>query len=355
MEDALLVGMRARDLKGKILYVNPALCEMTSCRADELVGKSPPYAYWHPDDLEKHRRESDAVLAGNAAPAGFESRLRHRDGHDVYTMVYTAPLIDHNGKHSGWMSSVVDISEQKRAELRQRKDSEKLQHMQRLASLGELAATLAHELGQPLMALNNFAGAAKANASQGRLTLLAGNLDDVSAQAKRAGDIVRGTQVWARPHLRGAEPCNMNDIVSSVLIMVGAEIRHHQVRVSTWLDLAHPTVSGVRILLEQVLVNLVLNSLQAMQAVAVELRELEIRTDRQDDTVRISVADRGPGLSPDVMARVFDPYFTTRPEGTGLGLNICRRIVVENHQGTLGFENRPDGGATFVLVLKSAP
>lgn len=161
MEDALLVGMRARDLKGKILYVNPALCEMTGYRADELVGKSPPYIYWHPDDLDKHRRESDTALAGNAAPTGFESRLRHRDGHDVYTMVYTAPLIDHGGSHSGWMSSVVDISEQKKAELRQRKDSEKLQHMQRLASLGELAATLAHELGQPLMALNNFAGAAR--------------------------------------------------------------------------------------------------------------------------------------------------------------------------------------------------
>jgi two-component system sensor histidine kinase DctS len=354
MEDSLLVGMRARDLKGKILYVNPAFCEMTGYRADELVGKSPPYIYWHPDDLKKHRRESDAVLAGNAAPTGFESRLRHRDGHDVYTMVYTAPLIDHNGEHSGWMSSVVDISEQKMAELRQRKDSEKLQHMQRLASLGELAATLAHELGQPLMALNNFAGAAKANASQGRLALLAGNLDDVAAQAKRAGDIVRSTQVWARPHLRGAESCDLNDIVTSVLAMVGAEIRHHQVRVSTRLDLAQPCVSGVRILLEQVLVNLVLNSLQAMQVVAVELRELEISTDRQDDTVRISVADRGPGVAADVMARVFDPYFTTKPEGTGLGLNICRRIVVENHQGALEFENRPDGGAVFVLVLKSA-
>ena len=127
MEDSLLVGMRARDLEGRIIYVNPALCEMLGYTAEELVGRMPPYPYWHPDDLEKHWRDNEAVLTGTAALNGFESRMRHRDGHDVHTMVYTAPLIDASGRHSGWMSSVVDISAQKHAEERQRSQQAQLQ------------------------------------------------------------------------------------------------------------------------------------------------------------------------------------------------------------------------------------
>ena len=120
MEDSLLVGMRARDLEGRIIYVNPAFCEMTGYGADERLGRLPPYPYWHPDDVAQHWRHYDAMMSGQPTRSGFESRLRHRDGHEVITMVYTAPLIDADGEHSGWMSSVVDITEQKRAELRQR-------------------------------------------------------------------------------------------------------------------------------------------------------------------------------------------------------------------------------------------
>ena len=94
MEDSLLVGMRARDLEGRIIYVNPALCEMCGYRAEELVGRKPPYPYWHPDDMEQHWLDNEATLSGRAAHTGFESRMRHRDGHDVHTMLYTAPLID---------------------------------------------------------------------------------------------------------------------------------------------------------------------------------------------------------------------------------------------------------------------
>ena len=156
MEDSLLVGMRARDLEGRIVYVNPALCEMLGYTAEELVGRMPPYPYWHPEDLDKHWRDNEAVVTGKAALNGFESRVRHRDGHDVYTMVYTAPLLDASGKQSGWMSSVVDISAQKQAEERQRSQQAQLQKATRLLSLGEMASTLAHELNQPLMALSQL-------------------------------------------------------------------------------------------------------------------------------------------------------------------------------------------------------
>eukprot|EP01036_Dinobryon_divergens_P006932 gene6932-9212_t len=159
MEDSLLVGMRARDLEGRIVYVNAAMCDMVGYRADELIGQLPPYPYWHPDELDRHWNDSDTVLAGKASPQGRENRLRHRDGSDVYTMFYTTRLIDGHGQHIGWMSSVVNITAQKRAEEQQQQREAQLQRVQRVITVGEMASTLAHELNQPLAALANYAAA----------------------------------------------------------------------------------------------------------------------------------------------------------------------------------------------------
>ena len=103
------------------------MCDMVGYRADELIGQLPPYPYWHPDDLDRHWNDSDTVLAGNAFPQGRENRLRHRDGSDVYTMFYTTRLIDGSGQHIGWMSSVVNITAQKRAEEQQQQRETQLQ------------------------------------------------------------------------------------------------------------------------------------------------------------------------------------------------------------------------------------
>jgi len=231
MEDSLLVGMRARDLEGRIVYVNPALCEITGYSAEELVGCQPPYPYWHPDDLDKHWRESSAALSGRAALTGFESRIRHRDGHDVHTMVYTAPLIDADGRHSGWMSSVVDITAQKQADERQRAQDERLQRTERLAIVGEMASTLAHELNQPLMALANFGSAARAFADQGQHGLMVQSLDGIKAQAQRAAEIVRRIRAIVRQRTEGgaraegAEDCALHDIVAKVRSLMQPELR----------------------------------------------------------------------------------------------------------------------------------
>jgi PAS domain S-box-containing protein len=354
MEDSLLVGMRARDLAGRIVYVNPALCEMVGYRADELIGRVPPYPYWHPDDLDKHWRENNAALSGQAALTGFESRIRHRDGHDVHTMVYTAPLIDATGTHSGWMSSVVDITAQKRAEDQQRQQEAQLQHALRLASLGEMASTLAHELNQPMMALSNFASAAQAFAEQGEHTLLVASLGEITAQAQRSADIVRRVRGFVRQRTPGIEACAINDLVGNVLALLKPEIRSRQVRVVTHLQADLPTVPGDRVLLEQVLLNLLLNGLQALQETPSERRLVEIETAQVDGVVCLRVADQGPGVAPAAAAQLFEPFFTTKAGGLGLGLNICRTII-ESHRGRLAFENRPGGGAVFSIQLRCVP
>ncbi|WP_447773181.1 ATP-binding protein [Variovorax boronicumulans] len=355
MEDSLLVGMRARDLQGRIIYVNPAFCEMTGYGADELLGRLPPYPYWHPDDVTQHWFHYEAMMSGQPARSGFESRLRHRDGHEVITMVYTAQLIDADGRHSGWMSSVVDITEQKRAELRQRQNDEQLQHAQRLASLGEMASTLAHELNQPLMALSNFASAAKAFAEQGNQPLLASSLDETVAQAKRSAEIVRRIRGFVRQRTAGTEDCAVAALVANALALLQGEMRQRQVRAEVRVAPALPPVRGDRVLLEQVLLNLLSNSLQAMeQGTPPDRRVVEVEAELHEGRVHIRIADHGPGIDAALAEQVFAPFFTTKAGGLGLGLNICRTIV-EAHRGRLSFADRPGGGTVFTLELEASP
>ncbi len=346
MEDSLLVGMRARDLEGRIIYVNPALCDITGYSANELIGRQPPYPYWHPQDLEKHWQDNTTAMTGKAALTGFESRIRHRDGHDVHTMIYTAPLIDASGKHSGWMSSVVDITAQKNMEARQRQQEEQLQHVQRREIMNEMASTLAHEISQPLTAIGANTSAAKLFAEQGNTQMLLSTLDKIGLQKSRASEIVRAIKDHARNKTLGTEACDMNRIMQSVVTFLTPEIRNRGASLNLRLGGSIPIVQGDRVLLEQVLSNLILNSLQAMQDGSVDRRVVEVETEFSNNAVLVKVYDTGPGIPPLVAEQLFKNFVTTKEKGLGIGLSICRTII-EKHGGRLVFENRPTGGAIF--------
>lgn len=354
MEDSLLVGMRARDPEGKIIYVNPAFCAMVGYGADELLGCRPPYPYWHPDDLEKQAKESDDALNGRAAPHGFESRIRHKDGHDVLTMVYTAPLIDADGVHRGWMSSIVDITAQKQAEARQRDQELRLQRSARLASAGEMASTLAHELNQPLMALSNFALASRALAARGEAAMLTGALDDIVEQSRRASEIVKRVRAMINPQRADYATLVLGPVIDHVEALLKPELNGQGVSLRLMLDAPAVKVRGDRVLLEQVLVNLIHNAAQAMLDQPRHRRRIVLATCRVAQGVRIAVSDQGPGIPPEQLEQIFAPFFTTKPDGLGLGLNICRTIV-EAHGGSMTVANDADGGATFSFILPIVP
>ena len=354
MEDALLVGMRARDPEGRIIYVNRAFCDMVGYRADELLGSVPPYPYWHPDELDNYRRDREASTLAEAQPYGFESRIRHRDGHDVITRVYTAPLIDAQGQNQGWMSSVVDITAQKQAEDRQHEQERQLQRSARLASVGEMASTLAHELNQPLMALSNFALAARTIASQAQMDVLVSALDDMVEQSQRASEIVQRVRGFINPRRGSYEACDVHAVIAHSLALLRSELERQSVTVVQRLSGALPPVRGNRVLLEQVLINLLQNAVQAMHAVPAAQRVIDIETVLLEHAVSIRVGDTGPGVPEAVLGQVFTPFFSTKPEGLGLGLNICRTIV-EAHGGHLTVVNRPGGGAVFTFTLAVSP
>lgn len=345
MEDSLAVGMRARDLNGRIIYVNPAFCRMVGYRADELIGSMPPHPYWDPADLATHERISQDVLSGNAPPAGFETSVRHKDGHIVPTMVYTAPLIDAGGQQRGWMSSVVDISEQRRIEALTRRQEEKLQQTARLVTMGEMASTLAHELNQPLAALSGYASAAAKLAQQpAQQGLLLATLSKLGEQAQRAAQIVRRIRDFVGRRDMQRELIDLNDAVRDAVALVQAEASQRHVTLQLQLADDLPRLLADRILLQQVLLNLIHNALDACSLR--QQAQIGIQTRQQGNNLEVSVTDNGRGIDPADSERLFDAFFTTKPQGMGMGLAICRSIV-ENHHGRLWFEAAPDGGSIF--------
>ena len=351
MEDSVKIGLRARDLEGRITYVNPAFCSMVGWSADELIGRKPPMPYWVEEDIEATRELHDRILAGEGPERGFEVSFRRHDGEVFPVLIHEAPLIDAVGRQTGWMSSVIDISDQKRAAELARQQEERLQATQRLIAMGEMASSLAHELNQPLAAIAGY--------NSGCLNMLTSgneNLADVkdalaksTQQAQRAGQIIRRIYEFVRRSEPKSEPCDIVELTEEVISLIEPDARRQGMRIQRRLARSLPAIQGDRVLLGQVILNLIRNGIEAMHDVATTRRILTISAQQEHDHLHLSIADHGPGISDEIATRLFEPFFTTKPEGMGMGLNICRSVV-EGHKGRLWMEPNPDGGS-IVHVL----
>lgn len=352
MEDSLTVGMRARDLEGRIIYVNPAFCRMLGVSAEDLIGRAPPMPYWNPDDLDHTIAMHARVLAGDAPPEGFELKFRRADGDLFDVLIYEAPLIDARGRHAGWMASVLDITDRKRAEELAAAQDQSLQRTARLVTMGEMASTLAHELNQPLAAIASY-GAGCLNLIRSdkvdppALTLA---LEKLGTQAQRAGQIIRRVHDFVRKSEPKIAPLAVEPLVQESAAFAEAEARKNGARIDIDLPEDLPEIAVDRILMQQVLLNLIRNGIEAMAGTAREERILRLSARAAEGRVILSVEDRGGGIPDALRGRLFEPFATTKPDGMGMGLNICRSIV-EMHKGHLSVEARAGGGTVFFVEL----
>ncbi|MBK1841306.1 PAS domain S-box protein [Azospirillum sp. YIM B02556] len=366
MEDSLTVGMRARDMEGRITYVNPAFCRMVGLEAEDLIGRGPPAPYWLPEEIDQAEAAFQDVLAGRAPESGLEMRFQRADGERFDALIYEAPLIDANGRQTGWMGSVLDITERKRAEELARQQQERLQQTSRLITMGEMASTLAHELNQPLSAIASYCTGCLNRLRSDRCDTqeVAAALEKLAAQAKRAGLVVRRIHDFVRKRDPKVAPCSLAGVLEDCVGLAGSDAARLGVRVELDAPADLPPVTGDRILLQQVVLNLMRNGIEAMARTPRADRRLTVTVrqggeDGSGDGGRVlltEIRDHGCGIAPDVAERLFSPFFTTKREGMGMGLNICRSII-EHHRGRLWFEtagrNGSEGpaGARFLFTL----
>ncbi|HTI18580.1 MAG TPA: oxygen sensor histidine kinase FixL [Trinickia sp.] len=489
MENSVLIGMRVLDMHGRITHVNPAFCRMTGWDESDLIGKTAPFPYWPRDAYPEMQRQLDMTLRGKVPSSGFELRVRRKDGSVFHARLYVSPLIDSSGRQTGWMSSMTDITEPKRAreelaaaherfttvlesldaavsvlaadkaellfanryyrhlfgirpdghlelsgssfddtqassdsidmvdtfaglpaaaltesaadaqevyvqsiqkwfEVRRqyiqwvdghlaqmqiatdittrkeaqelaRQQEEKLQFTSRLMTMGEMASSLAHELNQPLAAINNYCSGTVALVKSGRTTpdTLLPVLEKTAQQAVRAGMIIKRIREFVKRSEPKRQAARVSDILADAVGLAEIEVRKRRIRIVTEIRSRLPVVYVDPVLIEQVLVNLLKNAAEAMHDARPNAVDPVIRVVVSLDAgfVCISVVDQGPGVDETAIERLFEPFFSTKSDGMGMGLNICRSII-ESHRGRLWVVNNIDAegkvtGATFHVSL----
>ena len=363
MEDSLVTGLRARDLQGRITYVNPAFCAMVGFDAEELLGQSGPPPYWPPEFISEYQKRLEVRMAGQHAPPreGYESVFMRKDGSRFPVLIIEAPLINAQGFQTGWMSAFLDISEQRRVEELSRASQERLQATARLATVGEMASLLSHELNQPLAAIASYATGSSNLLQAGDTAGITVALERISQQAERAGKVIRSVHDFVRRRDQAREPAAPQALVEAVMPLVTLQARKLGVTVLTRVPADLPEVLCDRTMVEQVLLNLTRNAMQAMDQARTARPSVTLQARRAGGGegsgkawVEFSVADVGPGIAPEVQQQLFTPFFTTKAEGMGLGLSLCR-TVVEQHGGHLVFEPNPPQGTIFRFTLPVAP
>jgi PAS domain S-box-containing protein len=473
MEDSVLTGLRAVDLKGRIIYVNRAFCELVGYEADELVGHGPPFPYWPESQPPQYQDVLELGTDGKPSTEGTELRIRRRDGRHRDVRLHVSPLVDAQGLQTGWMTAMADITEQRRARnelqaanerittvlegldaavyvvdaasgtllysnrayetqtvlagdaspmgvpqpelgdypvnprklmlqdvprelfdgelqhpitgqwfhLRERalrwvdrrivrlgvatdisalKRAEELYHEQeerlartsRLVTMGEMASTLAHELNQPLSAISNYCMGCvnRLKSSSYRLEDILGAMEKASTQAARAGNIVRRIRDFVRKSEPRQTLVSIAHIIEDAVGIAGIEAKRLGTRIQVLIPNDLPEIMADRIMVEQVLMNLIKNGAEAMLDLPLEQRRIDIEAGSGEDAVLISVIDYGSGISAEHMENLFSPFFTTKQDGMGMGLNICRSII-EFHKGRLWVDANPAGGSIFRFTL----
>ena len=282
------------------------------------------------------------------------------DGTRVPVLVYEAPLVDADGRQTGWMSSIQDITDRKRAEELNRQQQEKLETSARLATMGEMSSMLAHELNQPLAAISSYtAGALNVLERTGKsgepvdvkmAGMLRHALEQARQQAQRAGQIIRSVHEFVKKREPRREPVTIHSVVDGVRALVELQASQAGVVVRVELPPQLPEVAADRVMLEQVLLNLTRNGIEAMADTEPDQRVLRIGAATDAGMVSVSVIDRGHGIAPEVAAGLFSPFYSTKAEGMGMGLSICR-TAIEFHGGTLTHAPNPGGGTIFTFSL----
>ena len=345
-----------KNLDGTLRYVSPSCQRISGYQPEDFVQR--PHLFREiivPEDRDLWvAHDCDALE--KPGPREVQFRVQRPDGTICWIEHVCQPVTDDRGKFIGIRASNRDITKRKQAEIQEQQHREDLARVGRVATLSELTGTLAHEIIQPLMAIMNNSQAARRlldnpDPDWGEVKEI---LEDITRGSERASGVIQQLRQHLKPGPPELTQLDINDLVQSLIPLVFRQAAINHINLGCQLTRGLPPITGNRIQLEQVILNLVINSIEAIKGMADGPREIVLQTDREDEhKLRVSVVDSGPGVKPEDLKRLFDPFFTTKKEGMGLGLSISRSII-KAHRGRLWAAPNPGGGTALHLILPVA-
>ena len=330
-----------------VIYANPSFYILTGYAKNEVIGQDYFLLYGSDADLRVVEEIQKTIRRGKS----FHGEMLNfnKSGKKFWSLLRIAPVRDTNGTTTHYVGIQTDITLMKHRDLEIEEQREELLHVTRVGKLAEFVSSLAHEISQPLTAILAYAQAAQ-RMFAGKEPKLQEILQYIINDDQRAAEVIRRLRLLLKKNKPAFEPLDINAIINDTATLIMPHITAKNKVIKFELDGNLPLIHGDRIQLQQVFLNLISNSLEAMEGSS-DAHELLVSTSRKDaDTVLVRVKDSGSGILPENMNKLFTHFFTSKPNGLGMGLAISRSII-EAHGGRLDAENNPDHGATFYFTL----
>jgi two-component system sensor kinase FixL len=340
------------DRDGSVLESNAACSAMFGFTPEECRGQN-VLDLLHAEDARETGRVLARLARRETVAVEEEKRFIAKDGHVLHGLLHVGTVHDGWGRSERLVMQIIDRTRQVEAELRERETLDRLAHVNRLSTLGEMAAGIAHEVNQPLGAISNYAQACRTLIERGRIDpgRLSEILQKIAAQAERAGEVIRRLRTLARGQRAAQEAASLDTLVSDIVKLAEVDARLRNVRIQTDLESPLPPVAVDPVQIQQVVLNLLRNGMEAMEEAGSEKREIVLSTRRTStDEVEVAVRDFGSGVDPAVAEEIMSPFVSTKSTGMGMGLAICQSIIV-SHGGRLWFRPAEGGGTVFHFTL----
>lgn len=341
------------DALGNVTFWSKGFLDYGGATIEDILGYG-FMSYLHPDDHDRVMEVWNGILQ-SGTQGESEVRIRRADGQYRWFLWRASPFFDGAGNVTQWFGINVDIENRKRAEENLRQSQNELAHVTRMTTMGELAVSIAHEVNQPLMAVVTNAGACLRwlNGDPPDLVMARQAAERIVRDGHRAGDIITSLRNLARKSAPRLDRVCLDQVIPVVLDLLQGEFRRHSVVAKAELGDFNITIRGDSTQLQQVVLNLVMNAVEAMASAAASARRLTVRAEIRDGDALVTVADTGPGLGAEDPDRLFEAFFSTKTEGIGMGLSICRSII-EAHGGRIWASNNGARGSVFSFTLPLA-
>jgi two-component system sensor kinase FixL len=343
----------AKDRKGRFTLVNQAVADAYGTTVEDLIGKTDADFNPNREEVEFFHRMDLEVMDTLKERFIPEEHLTDAQGEVRWLQTVKRPILDKDGSANQVLGASTDITLRKQAESELQRNRQELAHVTRISTMGELAASLAHELNQPLTAILSNAQAAQRfmAADPADLEEVREILKDIVQDDSRASEVIQRMRALVKKEELAFASLDLTDVIREVELLVHSDAALHSIRVILDLIPGLPPAHGDKVQLQQVVLNLLLNSFDAMKDCMVNEREVNVQAELEGEGVlRVAVRDRGPGLRGDKLDKIFQPFYTTKRDGLGMGLSISRSII-EAHGGRLWAENNLDRGATFYFTV----